>query len=178
MWRIIGITPEKNHKDEHSKIISFLNNGIYIFHIRKPKFTEQEMIDYIKDFPLEIREKLSLHDYHHLALKYGIGGIHLNSRNNILSNDFIKKRISCSCHSLDEISYKKAICNYLFLSPIYNSISKKGHRSNFEIIELINSKQINNKVIALGGITEDKFEELKKIGFGGAALLGSLWKKN
>ena len=36
---------------------------------------------------------------------------------------------------------------------------------------------INEKVIALGGIKEDKFEELKEIGFGGAALLGSLWKK-
>ena len=33
------------------------------------------------------------------------------------------------------------------------------------------------KVIALGGVREENFEELKRIGFGGAALLGSLWKE-
>jgi thiamine monophosphate synthase len=31
--------------------------------------------------------------------------------------------------------------------------------------------------IALGGVREEKFEELKQIGFGGAALLGSLWEE-
>lgn len=176
MWRLIGITPESLVENEHSRIIEFLNGQIDYFHIRKPQFSEEEMIEYIKKFPIEIREKLSLHDFHNLAFEFGIGGIHLNSRNRVINRDFIKKRISCSCHSLDEIKNKIKFCDYLFLSPIYNSISKKGHKSQFEIQDLKKSNLINDKIIALGGVTIEKFEELKEIGFGGAAMLGKLWK--
>src|SRR5690554_380687 len=75
MWRLIGITPESLVANEHSRIIEFLNGQIDYFHIRKPQFSEEEMIEYIKKFPIEIREKLSLHDYHNLAFEFGIGGI-------------------------------------------------------------------------------------------------------
>jgi len=30
-------------------------------------------------------------------------------------------------------------------------------------------------VLALGGVTPDKFEKLAELGFSGAALLGSIW---
>ena len=38
-------------------------------------------------------------------------------------------------------------------------------------------KIIDNKVMALGGITPDNILEVKDFGFGGAVVLGDLWGK-
>ena len=35
---------------------------------------------------------------------------------------------------------------------------------------------IDNKVLALGGVTFDKVEEVLSLGFGGAMILGDAWK--
>ena len=35
---------------------------------------------------------------------------------------------------------------------------------------------IDNKVLALGGVTFDKVEEVLNLGFGGAMILGDAWK--
>jgi thiamine-phosphate pyrophosphorylase len=69
--------------------------------------------------------------------------------------------------------------NYLFLSPIFDSISKQGYCSNFSI-ELLREAQaegiIDNKVIALGGVTPRKQPLLESLGFGGYAMMGAVWK--
>ena len=61
--------------------------------------------------------------------------------------------------------------DYVTLSPIFDSISKQGYKSAFKLMELKN-KIKGKKVVALGGVTPDKFSYLKSIGFKGAALLG------
>lgn len=176
MWRLIGFTPENNAINEIERIIELLKGNIDYFHIRKPKFNEEETRNYILNFPIELRQRLTIHYFPKLALEYNLGGIHLNSRNPELKNEYLGKRISYSCHSLEEVREKKVFCDYVFLSPIYNSISKEGYNSGFDLIELQNSKEIDEKVFALGGIREENFKELKEIGFGGAGLLGSIWK--
>jgi thiamine-phosphate pyrophosphorylase len=35
---------------------------------------------------------------------------------------------------------------------------------------------IDQKVIAMGGVSNQRVEVLKMLGFGGAALLGALWR--
>lgn len=68
--------------------------------------------------------------------------------------------------------------DYLTLSPIYDSISKEGYKSSFERKDLENEiRNLPIDVIALGGVTPDKFEELKAIGFAGAAMLGYFFGK-
>ena len=176
MWRLIGITPEKGVKDEQKRIVELLDDGIDIFHIRKPALSPEYLRYYLDEFPLEIRNKLTIHYHQELALEFGLGGVHFN-----LSSPYIKPiygdlRKSFSCHNLKEMLETRNRFDYVYLSPIYNSISKQGYKSKFNLKDLKESSLINEKTIALGGITEDKFEELKSIGFGGAALLGSLWK--
>lgn len=176
MWRLIGISPERGVKDEQRRIVEFLDNGIDLFHIRKPFLTQEQIRYYLDEFPLEIRDRLTIHNYPDLALEFGLGGVHFN-----LSSPFIKpiygdKRKSYSCHNIKEMLESRDIFDYVFLSPIYNSISKKGYKSKFNLNDLKESGLINKKVIALGGIREENFAELKNIGFGGAALLGSLFE--
>ncbi len=103
--------------------------------------------------------------------------MHYNIQNPFIKPIQKKLRKSYSSHSISEMLEAIKIFDYVFLSPIYNSISKDGYNSKFRIDELKGLNLINEKVVALGGVREENFEELKRIGFGGAALLGSLWKE-
>ena len=149
-----------------------------LIHLRKPESTSDEMERLICDIPAEYHSRLVLHDHHHLAVKYGLYGIHLNSRNPIPPQGW-KGSISRSCHSLEEIKEWKDRCNYLSLSPIYDSISKQGYLSAFsreQIEKSVADGIIDNKVLALGGVTFDKVEEVLSLGFGGAMILGDAWR--
>jgi thiamine-phosphate pyrophosphorylase len=93
-------------------------------------------------------------------------------------NDYIPT-LSRSCHSIEELTDGQRY-DYLFLSPIFDSISKKGYRSAFSPEQLTKAGKegvINEKVIALGGITPEKKTAIKDWNFGGIAVLGFLWQE-
>ena len=73
---------------------------------------------------------------------------------------------------------RKHFYDYVFMSPIYDSISKVNYYSTYtaeELREAQRAKIIDSKVMALGGINEDNLLEIKDFGFGGAVVLGDLW---
>ncbi len=177
MWRVIGITPEKGVRDEQKRVVEYLNSGIDIFHIRKPRLTVEQLKYYLDEFPLDIRQRLTIHYHTSLALEFGLGGVHYNLQNPFIKPIHKKLRKSYSSHSIAEMLDAVKVFDYVFLSPIYDSISKQGYNSNFHIEDLKKLNLINDKVVALGGVREDRFEELREAGFGGAALLGSLWEE-
>ena len=83
--------------------------------------------------------------------------------------------VSRSCHSLEEVRLWKPSCDYVFLSPIFDSVSKEGYCSAFspEVLGRACSEGvIDGKVIALGGVTPERTGVLRSFGFGGAAMLG------
>lgn len=174
---IIVITLPYFTEREAERIVQHLAH-VDLIHLRKPESTSDEMEGLIRDIPTEYYSRLVLHDHHHLAVEYGLYGIHLNSRNPIPPQGW-KGSISRSCHSLEEIKEWKDRCNYLSLSPIYNSISKQGYNSAFsreQIEKAVAEGIIDNKVLALGGVTFDKVEEVLSLGFGGAMILGDAWR--
>lgn len=147
-------------------------------HIRKPHSTEDEIEALLKELPSDLYKHLVLHDHHHLAVKYNLLGVHLNSRNPQPPKDW-KGSVSRSCHSLPEIIEWKPRCDYLSLSPIFDSISKQGYSSAFTHEELKKAAEegiIDNKVLALGGVTFNKLDYIRSLGFGGAMILGDAWK--
>ena len=183
MWRLIGITTDDNNcsKAEVEAIIHLLEDGkLDLFHIRKPFMDAKQTRDYLSLFPAAMRERLALHDHYNLAAEMGIGGININNRNSEIDISYWNGRLSFSCHSVEEVAFFKSKADYVLLSPIFDSNSKPEYKSAFTLGQLQNAKQqgtIDQKVIALGGVSEERFEVLKALGFGGAALLGSLWKK-
>ena len=73
----------------------------------------------------------------------------------------------------------KRVFQYVFLRPICDSISKQGYRSAFseeEIRDAAKSGIIDERVIALGGISFSKLQLVSDYGFGGAAMLGEVWR--
>ena len=82
--------------------------------------------------------------------------------------------------SVEEVKSKKHFYDYVFMSPVYDCISKEGILSGYTPEELRaagKERIIDTKVMALGGITPDNILEIKDFGFGGAVVLGDLWNK-
>ena len=120
------------------------------------------------------RRRIVIHDFFELAEPYCLKGIHLNARRSTVPDGY-EGHVSRSCHSLEEVKRYKSICGYVFLSPIFDSVSKQGYASAFtdETLKQASSDGvIDGKVVALGGVTPDKISYLRQLGFGGAAMLG------
>jgi len=88
-----------------------------------------------------------------------------------------------SAHSFEELK-KLEGREIILLGPVFDSISKYGHKSKFSKEELKtgiakwrglapNNGKI--KLYALGGIDAENICELESLGFDGAAVLGAVW---
>lgn len=176
--RTIIITAEKPLKNEFKYIEAILDEGIDNIQIRKPLTSDNDIRLLLDNINEEYHSKLILNGKFSLLDIYkNIGGIHTNSRNNIIPQNFRGIK-GYSCHTLKEIESKKEIFDYMFLSPIYDSISKEGYKANFSFTELKNAAErglISEKVYALGGITPDKIPQIEELGFGGVVFMGYIW---
>lgn len=176
-FKLIAITPETTTKGEISSVLQIIDSGFDYVHIRKPGYNHKEMADYLCEIPHEYYPHIKINDHFELAMELGVKGIHLNSRNGSVPDGF-KGEISKSCHSIAELSDINGY-EYVFLSPIYDSICKHGYVSKFSAEELQEAHKagaINGKVMALGGMTASRVAEIKDYGFGGAAFLGYLFE--
>lgn len=165
--------------DESRRITDFLDSGkADLVHIRKPHAREADVRQLIKSIPPCFRSRLVLHDFFGLAEEMSLYGIHLNSRNPFPPPGW-HGSVSRSCHSIDEVALYKPSCDYVSLSPIFDSISKAGYTSAFSIGELrtaVSSGIIDKKVMALGGITFTNMQDVLRLGFGGVMILGAAWQ--
>ena len=172
----LAITRPELYVEEIREAVYLLENKVDILHIRKPNATVEEL-EHLVVALTKYRDRVVLHDHFELAVKYSLGGVHLNSRNSEAPSDFCGT-VSRSCHTVEEVMHYKEECDYVFLSPIFDSISKEGYCSAFSLAELErlrDSGVIDGRVYALGGITEDKLQIVNDLGFGGAAMLGAVW---
>ncbi len=179
MALLIGITSENLLPDEAWLIMAALDAGLDWVHLRKPRATLRQLTDLLDALPCQYQERLVLHDCHELAQHYPVRGIHLNSRSSAVPEPF-RGTLSRSCHSIAEIAEYKAVHDYLFLSPIFDSISKQGYHAAFtsaQLREAADGGIIDRTVMALGGISPENIAETLQYGFGGAAVLGYLWKE-
>ena len=151
-------------------------HGVDIVHLRKPGATADDCARLLDGLSADDRRRIVIHDFFELARPYGLRGIHLNARRSTVPGGW-QGHVSRSCHSLEEVRQYKDACSYVFLSPIFDSVSKQGYASAFDDETLKQASRdgiIGNKVVALGGVTPDKINYLRQLNFGGAAMLGCL----
>lgn len=163
---------------EAEQIVQLLHSSVDLIHIRKPESKAEEVEKLIMSIPSEYYPRLVLHDHHDLAMKYHLHGVHLNGRNPQPPQGW-EGSVSKSCHSLEEVKEWKEKCDYVSLSPIFDSISKQGYHAAFsptEIEEASRQGIIDKKVLALGGVTFNKIDDVLRMGFGGGMILGDAWK--
>lgn len=175
--KIIAITsPEVIDADEYI-IKGLIKKGIDVVHLRKPDSCIHQCRNLLAKLTDKERGKIVVHDYPELYYEFSLMGIHVNKNVTSLPEGYsgVKTR---SCHSLEEVEMYKDDYDYLFLSPIFNSISKKGYQSNFTDEKLRQASRngvIDHKVIALGGVTFEKIPYLQSLKFGGVAMIGAIY---
>ncbi|MEG1685048.1 MAG: thiamine phosphate synthase [Bacteroides sp.] len=177
--KLIVITTPYFFFGEEKIITNLFNEGLEILHLRKPNADPIAYEHLLSLIPKQYHQKIVVHEHFFLQAKYGLKGIHLNARNKDIPANY-SAQISCSCHSIKEVQEKKEICDYVFLSPIFDSISKENYPSGYssEILrQAVRNGIIDNKVMALGGIDSSNMQQIKDYSFGGAVVLGDLWNK-
>jgi thiamine-phosphate pyrophosphorylase len=160
--------------NEQEILCSLFEAGLEYYHLRKPEFEINEMEFFLKMIPEKYYERIVLHSHHELTKKYNLKGCHNSPLERGLRG--VSKHVSTSFHSLKELKDCKEKYAYVFLSPIFDSISKQNYRSGFNKEELKEFLKNNNtEIIALGGVDENTIQDAIEMGFDGVAVLGAIW---
>lgn len=166
---------------ENDILCSLMDKYEFTFHLRKPNASNRDYDIFMQSIPKEFHNRIVLHGAYNLQQKYQVKGLHFSTiHRNIAWNIKIHGTKSTSCHSVAKARTQDGTFNYLFLSPVFKSISKPGYTGNLDMPEVkaYLSEQRRTQIIALGGIDETKIQELKNYMFDGVAVLGAVWTNN
>lgn len=177
--KLIVVTAPTFFVEEDQIITALFEEGMDILHLRKPETPAVYAERLLTLIPEKYRRRIVTHEHFYLKEEFGLMGIHLNTRNPNEPHDYAG-HVSCTCHSFEELQAKEHAYDYVFLSPVYDCITKQGVRAGFTVEELRQASRrhvIDSNVMALGGITPDNIVAIKDYGFGGAVVMGDLWNK-
>ncbi|MFN0201132.1 MAG: thiamine phosphate synthase [Bacteroidia bacterium] len=180
--QFIVITPPTFLPNEIEAIQMLIAEGLTHLHLRKPQTSLAEMRAFLTQLPAACHANLILHQHHILAKDYEVKGLHFNQKQPFSEGIEKPKNLSFSqtTHSLEELQHISPQIDYVLLSPIFQSISKKNYPAAFTAEALKQYFQENQKVdfqrIALGGIDEMTASIAIEYGFEGVAMLGYLWE--
>ncbi|MDO8999887.1 MAG: thiamine phosphate synthase [Bacteroidota bacterium] len=170
-------------KNEANLINQLFDEGLELLHLRKPNYSELELKQLIHSINPVHYSKLVFHQYHYLAKIYGSDRLHYPALNRKkISTDNLSETkksgtlLSTSVHSIEEFENLPTAFSYAFLSPVFDSISKKNYKAVDFKQKLKTIKKQTTKLIALGGITKLNCTEPLSWGFDGVAVLGSVWE--
>ncbi len=176
--RLVVITRPDLYDGEGGQIAELMAaDPNFLLHLRKPETAAGAYRKILREVPDEYLHRITLGDCFELTDEFMVGGVHLSGRQSSYRGGR-KVRISKSCHSFEELS-EAASFDYVFFSPIFNSISKQGYKAAFSEADLLKASAsglINEKVVALGGVDENTLPLLAPYAFGGAAVLGTVWR--
>lgn len=175
---IVIITAPNDVPEEGEIVNRLFENGLHTLHLRKPGATRERYERHIRGIAPRYRERVVVHDYPELAEAYGLRGVHLKYADIAKAKAWKGMQISVSCHSPEEVRRLPFQPAYVFLSPVFDSISKQGYKAAFRQDELKRFlREEKTPVVALGGITAENANQCRRAGFAGIALLGYIWEQ-
>lgn len=181
MFRLIVISSPTPVSQEAATINSLFDAGLELLHVRRPGMDAFELETLLQEIYPAHLAKMALHQHHQLAGQFGIRRLHLPEQQRLATSheqlNELKEQghiLSTSIHALKDHQSLPAYFNYAFYGPVFESISKQGYapRENFKGLE---KKKSAVKLVAIGGVTPERIEEVKHWGFDGAAMLGAIW---
>lgn len=177
--KLMVVTAEYFWAEEPEAVNRLFGEGMEVLHLRKPHASLDEMKRFLRRIDAGFHPRIVVHDHYELTGLFALRGIHLNRRNDARAfRGRPDLSVSRSCHSFEEVGDAPAEYAYLFLSPVFDSISKAGYKRRYTPEELDDARArgiIGSRVIALGGITAERIPAVRRYGFGGVAVSGALW---
>ena len=186
--KLIVVTAPENKPEDTKYIQELFHAGLESLHLRKPDQEKNDFENILKQLPSSLYKRIVIHSHYKLIEKYNLKGIHLTEwfireagpqevKELIEIAHQRRLSVSGSFHSIEDFETLQLKLDYVFLGPVFDSISKEGYKSKINISDAAASLQKRKRfeVFAIGGISSDNIKSLKTAGFDGAALLGSIW---
>jgi thiamine-phosphate pyrophosphorylase len=174
---------------EFDFVNQMFEEGLNRFHLRKPDLDKAGYLEALQCIKPQFLKRVILHDHFALALSYNVGGFYIKSevlQKNSKELELVIKGakgkgllLSTGVHSINELASVPKTVDYMFLSPVFDSISKPGYQANMDLEKVAKAIKINgkkHKIMALGGIDLHNLSIVKETGFDGAAVLGAIWQ--
>lgn len=165
---------------EEDKIVSALfEEGLDLLHLRKPGQEPVYSERLLTLVPETWHARIVVHEHFYLKEEFGLRGIHLSDAHPEPPQNY-SGQLSRSCHSIEELRELRAGMDYVFLSPVFDSISHPERHAAYTHQQLHDASRaglIDRKVMAAGGISAETLPLLEDYGFGGAVVLGDLWAR-
>ncbi len=185
---ILVITSSHKSENEPQLVTKMFEAGLATLHLRKPKFSTRQLIEYIDEIPEEFHNRIIIHSHHNLVFKYDLKGVHFTSihlnrkfkkwwflRKLRLSNKKILK--TRAYRKLSEVYRKEEmVFDYYLLGTIFNSLNNELYSGYYDQGLKAAIKTAGKNFIARGGINEVTIGKAKNIGFRGVALSSMIWK--
>ena len=187
--RLYLLTPPQTTGNELPLVLHFLECGLHKLHIRKPEFSIGDYRNYIAAIPVTYHDRLVIHGAFELVQAFPALGVHFRSHDRqdtqLVQQVRQLRPASCSSsfHAWEEISSNENHYDYVFISPVFDSISKKGYKAGIDLEGRLRLRQwaaAHKKqlpgIVGLGGVGPATIARLNETGFEGAALLGAIWE--
>ena len=183
MHLIIISTPE-DIPDEPEVVGRVLQQSSATVHLRKPGQTDRQIAGYLKQVPADLHRRIMVHGHPGLIDRFDLLGIHFTEKERTHNlqrlRQFRHKQPGCclssAFHRIADIPDYDGLFDYIWLSPIFDSISKQGHRAAFDPVDLkAFLSRTEYTVIALGGLDASRAAAAASLGFKGIAVLGAVW---
>lgn len=176
---MIAVTLPLHVPSEVRLINAFFQEGLERLHVRKPAIDREGMQRWLEAIPADFRSRLVLHQHHELAEVYGIQRLHVSEYLRAEAGPvdlFQEYSYSTSVHEIDTFNRLDEGYAYAFLSPVMESISKPGYKSQVSLLEQM-PLRIQQKIalVALGGIHAGNLSSIDHKGFDDFAVCGGLW---
>jgi len=171
--KLVIISPETFIRNESKTVNQLFDHGLEVFHVRKPNADIKSIRKFIQSIDPFFHHRLIVHGDCNLLQEFNLAGIHLKAG----EFEVLKEQrgvISSSAHSIAEFIAMDRPWTQIFISPVFDSISKTGYRKAPHLLEM-GSITRQGQLIALGGISDRNIGLIKRKGFDGAGLLGYIW---
>lgn len=190
-FEIIAFSHPESIEKEAQIINQLFENGLHQLVIRKPKWNDEQFVDLLAQIDANHHPKLFICDRIALVLSNNVKGLHCSNafydsmtkiEQHQLQYDLQRKhqQMSISVHNEREWQKRAGKFHQLYLSPIFESVSKPGYKGNWNVEELptlLQQMKTKEKIIALGGIQTKNIQQVEQIKFDGAAALGLFWNE-
>lgn len=169
---------------EAARLNQLFAAGLEVLHLRKPGASSAELVALLHQLDPVYYSRIALHQHHALAEPYGITRLHFPEKERpgltIAAGQKMQAagyQLSTSVHQPEMLKKLLPVFKYAFLSPVFTSISKPNYKPIINADYYLQAAAKPLPVIALGGINHLNINQLKKMNFSGAALLGAIWQE-
>jgi thiamine-phosphate pyrophosphorylase len=171
-------------------------------HVNKPDYTREELINFLELIP-QYHHKIVLHQHFDLIHEFELAGIHL-SKNDRLDLSYADELtsacdlrslcvvngclevsgqkpdlVSYNAHDFKEMDHLPFRTDYILLSPIFDYPNNSDQPPLMSDPNLLRAylQHSTHRIIAWGGVHNERIQQCQECGFDGYALSGEIWKK-